>query len=166
MSILQLEKHMLYLKGWTGCQITPGRLARHSLKQVRYWAWIQPSNRATSQWPTITAPLHKTLVTHLDCKEQDLNVLTHEVMKKKAQNQEWNNTVATCQTKKPTLESEINNQITILAKETKDMEHRHCEQLNEKENKIKYFQQSNYAHIQCFLKMQDSSATFYYICGK
>jgi hypothetical protein len=62
--------------------------------------------------------------------------------------------------KKTTLQSAINNQITIFAKETKDMEHRHCKQLNEKGNKIKYLKQCNYAQIQCFLKMQDSSATF------
>jgi hypothetical protein len=89
------------------------------------------------------------LAKHLDCKEQDLNLLIHEVMKKKAQNQELHTAVATCQTKKATLESEIINQITILAKETKDIEHRHCEQLKEMENKSNTY--NNPWMIECII---------------
>jgi hypothetical protein len=174
MSILRLEKQMLYLKGL--CEQVAKSLQEDLQDVLRNKSDMEREyNHQIEQLHKDQLSLHETLAIQLDCKEKDLNVLIHEVMKKKAQNQELRTSVSTCQTEKASLESEIINQISILTKETEDMERRHREQLKEKEKEIKYLQQSmddmnaqyresglvlNYAHIQRLLTMQDSSATF------
>lgn len=174
MSILRLEKQMLYLKGL--CEQVAKSL-QEDLQDVlqNRSAMDREYNHQVEQLNKDRQSLHETLVLRLACKEKELKALIHEVMIKQAQNQELRNAVSTCQTEKALLESDMINQISILTKETEQMEYAHNKHLKEKDKEIKYLQRSmddmnaqyresglvlNCAHIQRLLTMQDSSATF------